>query len=248
MEPIGPIEEEEEENDEVLTTSEVKQEKKKDPRRYEEIFVGSFTQAVEKIEKDTVFNDNEFNFCLLDIDGVLFEDNRVKLPILSHKVEPEITQENRDSFNRLLSITGDRLAISTNRSENETHIFNSKRVLEEVEDMVNSSSHKALLFTGLFKQIPGLTVENISDIHRDNDLELENWSEFKVMKPRIDALVQYIGKLATEKEYPKYNLTSIEDWSVASLNRRTFLRYVTRRLRKEYAIDIRNIQNFVIQR
>lgn len=96
----------------------------------------------------------------------------------------------------------------------------------------------------MFKQKPGLTVEDISKIYLENPKKEEK----KVIRPKVDALVHYIGKLATEKDYTKYRITSIEDWSIVSLNRKDFLIYVSKQLKQLYGIDIEEINNYVIKR
>ncbi len=229
----------EEENHDDL--KEIKPEKK---TTYQETFVDCFTKVVDSIEENRIFNNNDFNICLLDIDGVLFKDNMVKLPIASHFANPQITQRPKNAFNRLVSITQGNLAISTNRGEREHLVFNSKEVLNQVKHLVNSNGNHIPIFTGLFKQKPGLTVEDISKIYIDK----QNKPEKKIVKPKVDALVHYIGKLATEKDYKKYSITSIEDWSIVSLNRKDFLKYVSNQLKQLYGIEIEEIRNYVIKR
>lgn len=217
---------------------------KQEETEYKEVFVQSFTQAVDTIEKEQIFNDKDFNICLLDIDGVLFKDNMVKLPIASHFSNPKITERPKNAFNRLVSITQGNIAISTNRGEKEQLIFNSQEVLNQVKQLVDSNGNQIPIFTGLFKQKPGLTVEDISKIYLDKPKKEEK----KVIRPKVDALVHYIGKLATEKDYKKFSITSIEDWSIVSLNRKDFLVYVSNQLKQLYGIDIEEIRNYVIKR
>lgn len=211
---------------------------------YQEKFVNCFTEAVDTLETDNIFNNKDFNICLLDIDGVLFKDNMVKLPIASHLSKPQITERTKNAYNRLVTLTDKNLAISTNRGEKEQLIFNSQEVLNQVKQLVDSNGNQIPLFTGLFKQKPGITVEDISSIYQNP----ESKSETKIIKPKVDALVHYIGKLATEKDYKKYSITSIEDWSIVSLNRKYFLIYVSNQLKQLYGIDIEEIRNYVIKR
>ena len=211
---------------------------------YREVFVQSFTQAVDIVEKEQIFNDKDFNICLLDIDGVLFKDNMVKLPIASHFSNPKITERPKNAFNRLVSLTQGNIAISTNRGENEKLIFNSQEVLNQVKQLVDSNGNQIPIFTGLFKQKPGLTVEDISKIYLENPKKEDK----KVIRPKVDALVHYIGKLASEKDYKRYNITSIEDWSIVSLNRKDFLIYISNQLKQFYDINIEEIRNYVIKR
>lgn len=217
---------------------------KQEETEYKEVFVQSFTQAVDTIEKEQIFNDKDFNICLLDIDGVLFKDNMVKLPIVSHFSDTEISERTKKAYNRLVSITKGNLVISTNRGEKEKLIFNSGKVLNQVKQLVKSNGNNTPIFTGLFKQKPGLTTENIANIYQNPSMK----SEKRVTKPKIDALVHYIGKLATEKDHQKYSITCIEDWSIVSLNRKDFLLYVSDQLKQLYGIEIEEIRNYVIKR
>ena len=68
-------------------------------KEYKEIFVKSFSEAVNSILKKvdssmSAQKAGDRNFCLIDIDGALIEDNRVKLPIISNFVKPHIPEEN----------------------------------------------------------------------------------------------------------------------------------------------------------
>lgn len=231
-------------NTEMPMSQEIEQTTEKE-LKYVEIYVNSFTAAVDEIEKDGIFKNEAFNICLTDIDGVLFKDNLVKLPFGSHFAKPEISQRCKKAYNKLIRITDGKAVISTNRSENDTFVFNSKNVLKNVKELVSSHHTKVPIFTNLFKQVPGVTKEDISLISDENSTK---WVDEKIPKPRIDALVHYLGKLATEEEYDSYNLTSIEDWSIVSLNREDFLKYIKSRLYEEYGIEIGSIRNYVIKR
>lgn len=232
------------ETDTVEVENSTLRDTKKNETEYKEVFVQSFTQAVDTVEREQIFTEKDFNICLLDIDGVLFKDNMVKLPIVSHFSDTTISERTNKAYNRLVSITGGNLVVSTNRSEKEQLIFNSGKVLNQVKQLVKSNGNNTPIFTGLFKQKPGLTTENISKIYQNPNMK----SEKRVIKPKIDALVHYIGKLATEKDYNKYRITCIEDWSIVSLNRKDFLQYVSDQLKQLYGIEIEEIRNHVIRR
>ena len=230
--------------EEEIETSENKQQRDNaDEPKYEEVFVKSFKDAVDKIDEEDVFREDEFNACLLDIDGVIFEDNMVKLPVVSHLSNPRITDNCRNAYNKLINISNGNVVISTNRNDREIVIFNSQNVLRQVKKLVNSNEVKIPIFTNLFKQKPGITVEDIAQLPQGN-----NWAEVEIIKPKIDALVHYLGKLATEKEYSTYKLSCIEDWSIVSLNRKDFLFYVAKQLKQQYGIEIESIRNYVVKR
>jgi len=79
----------------------------------------------------------------------------------------------------------------------------------------------------------------------------ENGNKQKGLRePLAEQVVQYIGKRLSEgdSEYSTgFTLYSIEDLSIASPNRRTYLEYLAKRLKEEYDIDV-NIINYVIKR
>lgn len=209
---------------------------------YEEIFVKSFTEAVDSIEEDNLCNNDTFNICLLDIDGVLFKDNIVKLPLVSHLVKPEILERPKNAYKNLIKKFNGQVVIATNRSENDVLIFNSKKVLKEVKDLVKGNGQEIPIYTNLFKQIPRMTKENLSDTQ---PLTLP---EYRIVKPRVDALAHYVGKMASEKDYKTFRITCIEDWSIVSPNRKPFLMYIAKRLKEDYGIEIEGIRNYVIKR
>ncbi len=208
--------------------------------KYEEVSVRSFEEAVDEIGKEGL---EDTDFCLLDIDGVLITNNLVKIPGVTHLVEPKIKENTKRAFRCLVDIFKGSVAISTNRSENESFIFNSKKVVKEVKDLIDSVEEKVVFFSGLFKQIPGLTKEDIAEagLYIEEGLECG-----EVVKARIDRLAHYVAKRVMEDNSDSLTLYSIEDFSIVSLNRRDFLMYVADTLREEYYIDV-NIRNFVIR-
>ena len=69
-------------------------------------------------------------------------------------------------------------------------------------------------------------------------------------KPLAEQVVQYIGKRLSEEDSAYstgFTLFSIEDLSIASPNRYTYLKYLERKLKEEYDIDV-NVVNYVINR
>ncbi len=215
---------------------------------YEEIWVDSLPSSVDRIADE--ISDKEdldsFDFCLVDIDGVLITNNLVKLPFLTHFVKPQINQETTDAFLRLVNLFDGSLVISTNRGISEEKIFNCKEVLRSVDNLIQKSGQKIPIFTGLFKQVPGLIKEDIAKKYVKNDVrELLNVETLK--RPNSDILVHYIGKRVCEENSNSITLYSIEDLSIASLNRATFLKYLAKQLKNLYDIDV-NIRNFVVKR
>jgi hypothetical protein len=207
--------------------------------KYEETSVETFEEAVNEIENQKLGGSD---FCLVDIDGVLISNDLVKLPFVTHLVEPKIEECTKRAFKSLVDKFKGSVAISTNRCEEESFVFNSKRVVKDVRDLIDSCGKKIPFFSALFKQIPGLAKEDIAE----EGLYIEDGLEYgEVVKARIDRLVHYIGKRVLEDDSNSLTLYSIEDLSIVSLNRERFLKYVAGRLREEYDIDV-NISHYVI--
>lgn len=231
---------------------------------YKEIWVDSFPSSVDRISEEISCEENtkrldHSNFCLVDIDGVLITNNLVKLPILTHLVKPEIDQKTTDAFLRLINLFDSSLVISTNRGISEETIFNCKEVLRTVDNLIEKSGQNIPIFTGLFKQVPGLIKEDITKKYL-NENAREQLKKKTLNKPSSEILIHYIGKKvcceeseesakSDEREVNINSMTlySIEDLSIASLNRSTFLKYVARELKNLYDINV-SIRNFVIKR
>ncbi len=226
-------------------------------REYKEIFVKNFSEAVDEIltNIDSVYSPQmagDQNFCLIDIDGVLIEDNRVKLPFLSNFVQPHIPEQNIIALKKLTDRLEGSVVISTNRSPNDKIVFHTQAVLDELYGSLKSGDIDVPVFLNLFKQIPTMNKEDVSRQYLSDSakdmFDNENGKE-SLRKPLAEQVVQYIGKRLSE-EYSVYStgfkLYSIEDLSIASPNRHTYLAYLKRKLKEEYDIDV-NIVNYVIR-
>ena len=226
-------------------------------REYKEIFVKNFSEAVDEIltNIDSVYSPQmagDKNFCLIDIDGALIEDNRVKLPIISNFVKPHIPEENITALKKLTDKLEGSVVISTNRSPNDKIVFHTQAVLDELYGSLKSGDIDVPVFLNLFKQIPTMNKEDVSRQYLSDSakdmFDNENGKE-SLRKPLAEQVVQYIGKRLSE-EYSVYStgfkLYSIEDLSIASPNRHTYLAYLKRKLKEEYDIDV-NIVNYVIR-
>ena len=225
---------------------------------YKEIFVKSFSDAVDGVLKNVNLTlspqmAGDKNFCLIDIDGALIEDNRVKLPIISNFVKPHIPEENITALKKLTDRLEGSVAISTNRSPNDKIIFHTQAVLDELYSSLKSRNIKVPVFLNLFKQIPTMNKEDVSRQYlSDNAKELfDNENGRKgLRKPLVEQVIQYIGKRLSEGDLVYstcFTLYSIEDLSIASPNRHTYLKYLERKLKEEYGIDV-NVVNYVINR
>ena len=229
-------------------------------REYKEIFVKSFSEAVDGILENvnpalSPQMAGDKNFCLVDIDGALIEDNLVKLPIISNFVKPHIPEENITALKKLTDKLEGSVAISTNRSPNDKIIFHTQAVLEELYRSLKSRNIIVPVFLNLFKQIPAMNKEDVSrEYISDSAKEMfdnENGNKQKGLRePLAEQVVQYIGKRLNEGHYRNstgFTLYSIEDLSIASPNRKTYLKFLERRLKEEYDIDV-NIVNYVIKK
>jgi hypothetical protein len=227
-------------------------------KEYKEIFVKSFSEAVNSILKkvDSGMSSQKAgdrNFCLIDIDGALIEDNRVKLPIISNFVKPHIPEENIIALKKLTDRLEGSVVISTNRSPNDKIIFHTQAVLDELYSSLKSRNINVPVFLNLFKQIPTMKKEDVSrEYLSDNAKEMFDNENGKkgLREPLAEQVVQYIGKRLSEGDSrysTGFTLYSIEDLSIASPNRYTYLKYLERKLKEEYDIDV-NVVNYVINR
>ena len=226
-------------------------------REYKEIFVKSFSEAVDGILENVnpVLSPQmagDKNFCLVDIDGALIEDNLVKLPIISNFVKPHIPEENITALKKLTDKLEGSVAISTNRSPNDKVVFHTQAVLEELNRALKSIGVKIPVFQNLFKQIPAMNKEDISGAYLSSNakemFDSENNNRQQGLKqPLAEQVVHCIGKRFSEGNSARYILYSIEDLSIASPNRQTYLKYLAKRLKEEYDIDV-NIVNYVIKK
>ena len=224
---------------------------------YKEIFVKSFSDAVDGVLKNVNLTlspqmAGDKNFCLVDIDGALIEDNRVKLPIISNFVKPHIPEENITALKELTDRLEGSVAISTNRSPNDKIIFHTQAVLEELYRSLKSGNIIVPVFLNLFKQAPAMNKEDISGAYLSSNakemFDSENNNRQQGLKqPLAEQVVHCIGKRFSEGNSARYILYSIEDLSIASPNRHTYLKYLERKLKEEYDIDV-NIVNYVIKR
>lgn len=183
---------------------------------YREVDVVSFEAAVEYLKEET--DVNESKFCLVDIDGTLFSDDLLKLPIISHFISPTISESVKDSFCTLVGdvFVNENVAIVTNRNNFERVFWNSDKILRHVRELCDVP-----VFTSLNRQLPGLNKKGCDNLH------------CKIM--------EYV------QEREDLTIYSVEDHSFASPFRSHFLEYMAKRVSKEDSIDVR-IVNLVIKR
>jgi len=185
-------------------------------KSYNEIIVKSFEEAVDYLKENTV--EDESKFCLVDIDGTLFSEDILKLPIVSHFVAPTISESVKSSFCSLVSdvFVDKNLAIVTNRNGYERVFWNSKEIIRVVKEICDVP-----VFTSLNRQLPGLN------------------------KKGCDNLLCKIMEYVQDRE--NLTVYSIEDHSFVSPFRNHFLEYLARKLEMDCGFNIRAI-NLVIKR
>lgn len=183
---------------------------------YNEIVVKSFEEAVDYLKENTV--EDESKFCLVDIDGTLFAENILKLPIVSHFVTPTITESVKSSFCSLVSdvFVDKNVAIVTNRNGYERVFWNSKEMIQVVKEICDVP-----MFTSLNRQLPGLN------------------------KKSCDNLLCKIMEYVQNRE--SLTIYSVEDHSFVSPFRSHFLGYLAKKLEIDCGFDIRTV-NLVIKR
>lgn len=189
-----------------------------------------------------------FRFLLIDIDGTL-------IPKIELTEKPEIIgEEIAISFKKASEFFKDSLAIVTNRKEKNNVFPNSPDVVNIARELINETDEDIPLYTGLFKQIPGLSRENTTKRIVEAKIEREDISyediapkwNINVFLPSMAPLIHNIAKRAIEENKNTITLYSIEDLSFVSANRRTCLLYIAKKLKKEYALEA-HIVNFVIK-
>jgi len=183
---------------------------------YSEVMVESFAEAVDYLRKET--DENESKFCLVDVDGTLFTENVLKLPVLCHFVPLTISEDIKNSFYFLISdvFADNNIAVITNRNNSERILWNSNKVLQHVKDIC-----EVPLFTSLNRQIPGLNKRN------------------------CDNLLSRVMEYVQSKDYLK--LYSIEDHSLISPFRNHFLEYLAKWIKYGSGTDV-EVVNLVIKR
>ncbi len=185
-------------------------------KSYSEIEVESFEKAVAYLKGNS--GEDESKFCLVDIDGTLFSEDILKLPIVSHFITPTIPEGIRESFCSLISdvFVDENIAVVTNRNDYEKVFWNSDKVLACVRELCDIP-----VLTSLNRQLPGLN------------------------KRGCDNLLCKIMEYVQEKN--NLTVYSIEDHSWVSPFRSHFLEYIASRVIREGGINV-NVVNLVIKR
>jgi 6-pyruvoyl-tetrahydropterin synthase len=218
-------------------------------KEIETVFVKSFSEGVNIIlDRERKSGLDREKFCLVDIDGALIENDWLKVPLISHLFQPQISKENQESFIKLCKGFKDKVAIATNRGEKDNIVWNTGELLKTTKKFLQKIGRKISVFNLLFKQKVEMSQENIADISKQESGKRIDMihEDLQISKARAEALVHYVGKATQEEGKNNLNLYFIEDWSIVSLNRGVFLKYLAEGLKKEYAIDA-NLISVVIK-
>lgn len=157
---------------------------------------------------------------LCDIDGVLMS-NKDKIPAFSLLNKSEIPDVTQGYLWNLREEFGDRVVIVTNRDPKLNLFLSSKYIVDRVKDVREVNGPELKIFSSLLKQVPFLA------------------------KEEKDSLIGYLGELLPHNQ--DLTITSIEDWSFVSLNRKTFLVDIAKLLYDRYKIKS-NIYNYVVKK
>ena len=173
----------------------------------------------EAVEK-VVAEENYNRIILCDIDGVLF-GNKDKAPLYSLIKKSEIEDQTQGYLWNLREIYGDRVVIVTNRNPRLNLFLSSRYLINKTEEVKENDGPELKVFHSLLKQVPFLA------------------------RKEKEKLLEYAGSILPHNR--ELLITSIEDWSVVSLNRKSFLINISRELSKRYGIKS-GIINYVIKK
>jgi hypothetical protein len=190
---------------------------------YEEYVVPCFSVAVnEALRLSSLEKDDTHRIALVDIDGSLIEDDRVKIPFFSHRFEPSITNENKVSLIKLIAGFEGCVSIITNRGTRDNFLWNTGRVFSKVKDFLNTNETNVEIYRSLLRQFPFL---KMGDTER---------------------LIKHLGERVLKSENKTLNVYGIEDWSFVSPNRKSFYTYISKEVLSRYGGVLR-VRNFVIK-
>jgi hypothetical protein len=153
----------------------------------------------------------------------LIEDNRIKLPFLSHKYEPVISEENKDAFLNLVTAFNGSVAFITNRGTKDNIVWNTGKVFSKVKDFLESEELNLEIYKSLLRQFPF------------------------IKRGDTENVIEYLGEKVNESKIGVLDIYAIEDWSIASLNRQTFYRFVNKEIENRYG-GVLKVKNFVVRR
>jgi hypothetical protein len=191
---------------------------------YQEEIVSSFQEAVSSsIDSYYVEKEQDNSVALVDIDGCLIEDNRIKLPFLSHVYEPVISEVNKEAFLNLVTAFNGSVAVITNRGTRDNIVWNTGRVFSKVKNFLKSEELNLEIYKSLLRQFPF------------------------IKRGDTENVIEYLGNKVLQSEDKVLDIYSIEDWSIASLNRRTFFRFVSNEIENRFRGVLR-VKNFVVRR
>lgn len=198
-------------------------EKEKEAVTYEAIEVNSFSQAVEQILLES---DERQSFCFVDFDQTLTGSD------LRNVRDPQISDEVKDSFNKLLrKFSPGRLCLTTNRGYGSSVlgnlVFKTDKALDKMTELLEESSYPGTvpIFLGLKKQVPNLR-----------------------MNGRLELVNHLVDFIVNNNFEGNVDISMIEDYSLLGLDRSVFPKEIAREVykklkdehQKEVEIDIKD--------
>jgi hypothetical protein len=194
---------------------------------YEAIEVNSFSQAVDQILLES---HEKQSFCFVDFDQTLTG------PHLRNVRDPQISEEVKESFNKLLrKFSPGRLCLTTNRGYGSSVlgnlVFRTDKALEKMTELLEESSYPGTvpIFLGLKKQVPNLKINGRAEL--------------------VNHLVDFIVNHNFEGHV---DISMIEDYSLLGLDRSVFPREIARdvhkKLKEEHQREITiGIKDYVLK-
>jgi len=179
-----------------------------------------FCTSFEEAVENIVAEEDRNRIILCDVDGVLF-GNKDKAPLYSLVAKSEMDDKVQGYLWNLREIYGDRVVVVTNRNPRLNLFLSSKYRVDKTEEVREKDGPELRIFHSLLKQVPFLA------------------------KKEKEKFIKYAGSILPHNQ--ELLITSIEDWSIVSLNRKTFLINISKELSKRFGIKS-NIVNYVVKK
>jgi hypothetical protein len=195
---------------------------------YNETYVKNFSEASSKIIKvEENRPDNVTTFLILDVDGVIIDNNFIKrLPFLCHAFSVDIRDKTEETFNTLYNVFRNRMAIATNRDRKVRFCWNSDKIMEKTDTLATSFGRNVPTYEKMQKQVPLLARKRVSEM--------------------VDYICRCFVQSENYEEVKEIRLFSIQDTDIVVPNRRAFLYYLAKNIQKELDIKI-SIDDYVIK-
>lgn len=183
-------------------------------------YTETFHTSFEEVVDAIYMEEEKERVILCDIDGVLLgnADKMLGYALLNRSKIPDDIQSHLWFLREEL---GDRLMIVTNRDPNLNLFLSSKYVIEKTEEIRDPNGPELKIFHSLYKQFPFIPSKSKREV------------------------IEYLGEILLGVN--DVTITSIEDWSIVSLNRKTYLVALANELYRKFGIRS-NVENYVIKK